>query len=199
MSLIRFLHGSADLGDIAVFVGGMPVTRQLAYGESTPHFLMDSGQTMIRVEEKGELKLQNHVIVPKDQAFTLLFTSRSGVLTMIPIAEEGQAAPEGMSGMRVAGFAENEQTLELWRRGVEEQELLFSEISQGDVSEYVHLEVGSHGLEIQEDGAIICMLPGQELEEGQLYTAYMIGRGDPDEEERPLSLRLLRDFKNTNA
>lgn len=199
MSYIRFFHGSTELGNIAVFVGGMPVTRQLAYGESTPHFLIGSGQTIIRIEEKGEVKLQNHVIIPKDQAFTLLFVTRSGVPEMIPISEDGQAAPEGMSGMRIASFVEDAQPLELWRRAQEQGELLFSEIGHGDVSEYVQLEAGSHGLEIQESGSTVCMLPGQQLEERELYTAYMIGRGNPDEEERPMALRLLRDIKTAVA
>ena len=67
MSLIRFFHGCAQLGEISVFVGDMPVARQLTYGEATPHFLMKPGQTQIRIEEKGVVRMQNHVIVPEGE------------------------------------------------------------------------------------------------------------------------------------
>lgn len=195
MSYIRFFHGCTEMGDVAVFVGGAPVTRQLAYGESTPHFLIGSGQTVIRVEEDGKVKLQNHVIIPEGQAFTLFLICRSGFPELIPIAEDGQAAPEGMSGLRIASFANTAQPMDLWRQAPEEAELLFSEMVQGDVSEYVQLEKGEYRWELREGTATVCMLPGQQLDDRQLYTVYMIGRGDPDEEERPLVMCMLQDIR----
>ena len=195
MSYIRFFHGCTELGEIAIYVGGMPVTRQLAYGEATPHFLMESGQTIIRIEEKGQVRLQNHVIVPKDQAYTLLILCRNGFPEMLAIAEDGHLSDENQGGVRVGSFAESETLLDLWHRFQNEDELLFSAIAQGDVSEYVQLEPGQHRWEIREENATISMLPGQQVEKGRLYTLYVIGKNDPDEEEFPVAIIMLRDIQ----
>lgn len=193
MSYIRFFHACTEWEDVAIYVGGMPVTRQLAYGESTPHFLMGSGQTLIRIEEKGEVRMQHHVIIPRDQAFTIALVCRGSVPMMVPISEDSKAADSGMSGVRVVCLSENDQTLELWRRAGKQEEMLFSEVRQGDVSEYVQLEAGEHRWELREAEATISMLPGQQTEDMRLHSLYLIGRGDPDEEQRPLVLRMLQD------
>ncbi|MCI8633353.1 MAG: DUF4397 domain-containing protein [Lachnospiraceae bacterium] len=193
MSYIRFFHACTEWEEVAVYVGGMPVTRQLAYGESTPHFLMGSGQTLIRIEEKGQVRMQHHVIIPRDQAFTIALVCRGGIPEIVPIAEDGKAASGGMSGVRVVCLSENDQTLELWRRARQQEELLFSEVQQGDVSEYVQLEAGEHRWELREAGATISMLPGQQTADTKLHSLYLIGRGDPDEEQRPLVLRMMQD------
>lgn len=198
MSYIRFFHACTELQDIAVFVDGMPVTRQLAYGESTPHFLMGSGQTALRVEAQGEVKLKQYVIIPRDQAFTVVILGRSGVPVLVPITEDGTAPAEGMSGVRVVCLSENARPLEMWTRTKEQEEQLFTEVMQGDISEYVQLEAGEHRWELREAGATISMLPGQQTGSTQLHSLYLIGRGDPDEEERPLVMRMLQDIRTSS-
>lgn len=193
MSLIRFFHGCALLEEISIFVGGMPVARQLGYGEATPHFLIPSGQTQIRVEQNGIVRLQNHVIVPEGETYTLLILCRSGFPEMLAIVEDGQLSDREQAGVRVGSFAESETQLDLWRRFQEEDELLFSQIEQGDVSEYVQLNPGEHRWEIREENATISMLPGQNVIRGQLYTLYLIGRNDPEEEDHPVAIIMLPD------
>lgn len=195
MSYIRFFHGCPEMGSIAVYMGGMPVTRELAYGEATPHFLMGSGQMTVRIEENGKVRLQNHVIVPKDQAYTLMVLCRSGFPELLAIAEDGALADETQSGVRVGGFAESEPLLDLWSRFRDEEEMLFSRIAMGDVSEYAQLEPGEHSWDVRQGASTISMLPGQKIEKGKLYTLYIIGRNDPEEEEKPTVLILLTDFK----
>lgn len=195
MSLIRFFHGCTQLGDITIFVGGMPVARQLGYGEATPHFWVSSGQTQIRVEENGVVRLQNHVIVPEGQTYTLLILCRSGFPEMLAIVEDGKLSDETMGGVRVGGFAASESKLDLWHRFQEQDELLFSEIEQGDVSEYVQLDPGEHRWEVREQNATISMLPGQTVDKGQLYTLYLIGKNDPEEEAYPLAIIMLPDME----
>ena len=199
MSYIRFFHGCAEMGHIAIYVGGMPVTRQLSYGESTPHFLMNSGQTTIRIEENGVVKLQNHVIIPKDLTYTLLILCRSGFPEMIAIEEDGQLTDETQSGVRIGSFADSAQPLDFWHRFADTDEMLFSQVQQGDVTEYVQLEPGEHRWEIRENGSTISMLPGQQVEKGKLYTVYMIGKNDVEEEEHPAAMCMLRDVKTTVA
>ncbi len=193
MSLIRFFHGCAQLSAISIFVGGVPVARQLAYGEATPHFLVRSGQTQIRVEQDGIVRLQNHVIVPEGEAYTLLILCRGGFPEMLAIGEDGQLLDREQSGVRVGSFAESETQLDLWRRFLEEDELLFAQIVQGDVSEYVQLDPGEQRFEIREDNATISMLPGENVLPGQLYTLYIIGKNDPEEEDHPVAIILLPD------
>ena len=193
MSLIRFFHGCAQLGDISIFVGGVPVARQLSYGEATPHFLVRQGQTQIRVEEKGVVRMQNHVIVPEGETYTLLILCRGGFPEMIAIAEDGRLLDQEQSGVRVGSFAEGDTQLQLWRRFAKQDESLFEQIEQGDVSEYVQLEPGQNRFEVREENAVISMLPGQNIEKGQLYTVYLIGKNDPDEEEHPVAIILLQD------
>ncbi len=193
MSLIRFFHGCAQLGDVSISVGGMPVARQLSYGEATPHFLVRPGQTQIRVEEKGVIRLQNHVIVPEGETYTLLILCRESFPEMIAIAEDGRLLDTEQSGVRVGSFAESDSQLQLWRRFVEMDELLFEQIDRGDVSEYAQLEPGQHRFEVREGNATISMLPGQNIEKGQLYTLYIIGKNDPEEDEQPVAIILLPD------
>ncbi len=193
MSLIRFFHGCTQLGEISIFMGGMPVARQLSYGEATPHFLARSGQTQIRVEQGGTLRLQNHVIIPEGETYTLLILCRGGFPEMLAIGEDGQLLDSEQSGVRVGSFAEGDTQLDLWRRFQEEDELLFTQIVQGDVSEYVQLDPGEQRFEIREGNATISMLPGQNVLPGQLYTLYIIGRNDPEEEEYPVAVILLPD------
>ena len=77
MSLLRFFHGCPQMGEVSVFVGegsmSAPIARGLAYGESTPHIFMHGGHTTIRVEEEGKVRVQNHVIIPENQSFTLMW------------------------------------------------------------------------------------------------------------------------------
>lgn len=193
MSLIRFFHGCAQLGDVSISVGGMPVARQLSYGEATPHFLVRPGQTQIRVEEKGVIRLQNHVIVPEGETYTLLILCRENFPEMIAIAEDGRLLDTEQSGVRVGSFAESDSQLQLWRRFAEMDELLFEQIDRGDVSEYAQLEPGQHRFEVREGNATISMLPGQNIEKGQLYTLYIIGKNDPEEDEQPVAIILLPD------
>lgn len=193
MSLIRFFHGCTQLGEISIFVGGQPVARQVSYGEATPHFLIRSGQTQIRIEENGVVRLQNHVIVPAGETYTLLILCRDGFPEMLAISEDGRLLDKEQSGVRVGSFAESESQLDLWRRFQEMDELLFSQIEKGDVSEYVQLEPGEHRWEVREGNATISMLPGQNVAAGQLYTLYVIGRNDPEEEENPVAIIMLPD------
>lgn len=193
MSLIRFFHGCTRLDEISIYVGDMPVARQLAYGEATPHFLVRSGQTQIRIEENGVVRQQNYVIVPKGETYTLLILCRDGFPEMLAVAEDGRLLDQMQSGIRVASFTESEGQLDLWRRFEETEELLFSQIIQGDVSEYVQLIPGEQRWEVREDAATISMLPGQNVEAGQLYTVYLIGRNEPEEEDRPLAMIMLPD------
>lgn len=195
MSLIRFFHGCAQLEDISIYVGGVPVARQLAYGEATPHFMLSSGQTLIRVEEKGVVRLQNHVIIPEGRVYTLLISCSDGFPEMQAIVEDGLLSDPNQGGVRVGSFAESERKLELQHRFQEADELLFSEIELGDVSEYVQLDPGEHRWEIHEENATISMLPGQTMEAGQLYTLYIIGRNDPEEEDHPVAIIMLPDIK----
>ncbi len=199
MSLIRFFHGCTQLGEISIFLGGVPVARQLSYGEATPHFLARSGQTQIRVEQGGVLRLQNHVIIPEGETYTLLILCRDGFPEMLAIGEDGQLLDREQSGVRVGSFAESETQLDLWRRFQEEDELLFTQIVQGDVSEYVQLDPGEQRFEIREENATISMLPGQNVLPGQLYTLYIIGRNDPEEEEHPAAIILLPDVSADEA
>ncbi len=199
MSLIRFFHGCAQLGEISISVGGMPVARQLTYGEATPHFLMRPGQTQIRVEERGVVRMQNHVIVPEGETYTLLILCRSGFPELVAIAEDGRLLDPEQSGVRVGSFAESDTQLELWRRFAELDELLFKQIEQGDVSEYVQLESGEHRFEVREEDATISMLPGQNVEAGRLYTLYIIGKNDPEEEDHPVAIVLLPDVAAVRA
>lgn len=199
MSLIRFFHGCAQLGEISISVGGMPVARQLTYGEATPHFLMRPGQTQIRVEERGVVRMQNHVIVPEGETYTLLILCRSGFPELVAIAEDGRLLDQEQSGVRVGSFAESDTQLELWRRFAELDELLFKQIEQGDVSEYVQLESGEHRFEVREEDATISMLPGQNVEAGRLYTLYIIGKNDPEEEDHPVAIVLLPDVAAVRA
>lgn len=199
MSLIRFFHGCAQLGEISISVGGMPVARQLTYGEATPHFLMRPGQTQIRVEERGVVRMQNHVIVPEGETYTLLILCRSGFPELVAIAEDGRLLDQEQSGVRVGSFAESDTQLELWRRFAELDELLFKQIEQGDVSEYVQLESGEHRFEVREEDATISMLPGQNVEAGRLYTLYIIGKNDPEEEDHPVAIILLPDVAAVRA
>lgn len=193
MSLIRFFHGCAQLGDISISVGGIPVARQLSYGEATPHFLVRPGQTQIRVEEKGVVRLQNHVIVPEEETYTVLILCRESFPEMIAIAEDGRLLDLEQSGVRVGSFAQSNEQLQLWRRFAETDELLFEQIERGDVSEYVQLEPGQNRFEIREGNAAISMLPGQNIEKGQLYTLYILGKNDPEEDEYPVAIILLPD------
>lgn len=193
MSLIRFFHGCAQLEEISIFVGGMPVARQLSYGEATPHFRMRPGQTQIRIEEKGVVRMQNHVIVPEGETYTLLVLCRGGFPEMVAVAEDGRLMDPAQSGVRVGSFAESDTQLQLWRRFAETDELLFEQIEMGDVSEYVQLEPGQHRFEVREENAAISMLPGQNVEKGQLYTLYLLGKNDPEEEEHPVMILLLPD------
>lgn len=199
MSLIRFFHGCAQLGEISISVGGMPVARQLTYGEATPHFLMRPGQTQIRVEERGVVRMQNHVIVPEGETYTLLILCRSGFPELVAIAEDGRLLDPEQGGVRVGSFAESDTQLELWRRFAELDELLFKQIEQGDVSEYVQLESGEHRFEVREEDATISMLPGQNVEAGRLYTLYIIGKNDPEEEDHPVAIVLLPDVAAVRA
>lgn len=193
MSLIRFFHGCTQLGKISIFLGDVPVARQLSYGEATPHFLARSGQTQIRIEQSGTLRLQNHVIIPEDETYTLLILCRNGFPEMVAIGEDGRLFDGDQSGVRVGSFAESGTQLDLWRRFQEEDEILFSQIVQGDVSEYVQLDSGDQRFEIREENATISMLPGQNVLPGQLYTLYIIGKNDPEEEEYPVAVILLPD------
>ena len=193
MSLIRFFHGCVQLEEVSIYVGDVPVARQLAYGEATPHFLVRSGQTQIRIEQDGVVRLQNHVIVPQGETYTLLILCRDGFPERLAVAEDGRLLDRTQSGIRVGSFAESENQLNLWRRFDENEELLFSQIEQGDVSEYVQLAPGKQRWEVREDTATISMLPGQNVEAGQLYTVYLIGKNDPEEEDRPVALIMLPD------
>lgn len=199
MSLIRFFHGCAQLGEVSVYMGDMPVARQLSYGEATPHFLVRSGQMQIRIQQEGVTRLQNHVIVPEGETYTLLILCRNGFPELLAVAEDGRLLDQTQGGVRVGSFAESETQLDLWRRFENIEEPLFTQILQGDVSEYVQLVPGDHRWEVREENATISMLPGQQVEAGQLYTVYIIGKNDPEEEEQPLAMIMLPDVAAENA
>ena len=61
---------------------------------------------------------------------------------MLAVAEDGRLLDPAQSGIRVGSFAESERQLDLWRRFEETEEVLFSQIEPGDVSEYVQLTPG---------------------------------------------------------
>jgi hypothetical protein len=67
------------------------------------------------------------------------------------------------------------------------------------VSEYVQLESGEHRFEVREEDATISMLPGQNVEAGRLYTLYIIGKNDPEEEDHPVAIVLLPDVAAVRA
>ena len=199
MSLIRFFHGCAQLSEVSVYMGDMPVARQLSYGEATPHLLVRSGQMQIRIQQEGVTRLQNHVIVPEGETYTLLILCRNGFPELLAVAEDGRLLDQTQGGVRVGSFAESETQLDLWRRFENIEEPLFTQILQGDVSEYVQLVPGDHRWEVREENATISMLPGQQVEAGQLYTVYIIGKNDPEEEEQPLAMIMLPDVAAENA
>ena len=118
---------------------------------------------------------------------------RNGFPEMVAIGEDGRLLDGDQSGVRVGSFAESGTQLDLWRRFQEEDEILFSQIVQGDVSEYVQLDSGDQRFEVREENATISMLPGQNVLPGQLYTLYIIGKNDPEEEEYPVAVILLPD------
>ena len=104
--------------------------------------------------------------------------------------------------MRIAMFAgtetaesEGRPVMDMWHRFDEKEELLFSEVCPGDLTEYVELESGDHLWEARNDETgTLAMLPGQKIEEKKAYTLYVIGRMDPDEEDKPLCMRMLQDI-----
>lgn len=200
MSYIRFFHGCTEFDAVDIFVGGMAVSRGLQFGDYTPHFLLSEGMTVIRVEENGQTRLQNHVIVPRNQAYTLMLVCRRGYPELLAIAEEGAGLTEG-SGVRIAMFAgteaatdDNKPILDMWHRYEEKEELLFSEVQPGDLTEYVQLESGEHMWQARNEAiGTLAMLPGQRAEEKKCYTLYVIGRMDPEEDDKPLCMRLLQD------
>lgn len=203
MSLLRFFHGCPQMGEVSVFVGGdamsVPIARGLAYGESTPHIFMHGGHTTIRVEEEGKVRVQNHVIIPENQSFTLMILCRGGVMELVAITEAAPELEEGSSGVRIASFAQGEELLEFWRWFGNEEEQLFSQITEGDVSEYAQIEPGMHRLEIRKEGGTLSILPEHRAVEGRMYTVFIIGRTHPDEEEFPVAIRVLEDMKTTIA
>ena len=137
--------------------------------------------------------MQNHVIVPEGETYTLLILCRNGFPEMVAIAEDGRLLDQEQSGVRVGSFAESDSQLQLWRRFAEMDESLFGQIERGDVSEYVQLEPGENRFEVREENATISMLPGQNIEKGQLYTLYAIGKNNPNEEDHPVAIILLQD------
>ena len=184
MSLLRFFHGCPQMGEVSVFVGegsmSAPIARGLAYGESTPHIFMHGGHTTIRVEEEGKVRVQNHVIIPENQSFYAydpLPRRRNGAGG--PLPKQRRSWSRRSSGVRIASFAQGEELLEFWRWFGNEEEQLFSQITEGDVSEYAQIEPGMHRLEIRKEGGTLSILPEHRAVEGRMYTVFIIGRTPP--------------------
>lgn len=190
-SHIRFLHGIPGTGPVDIYLGSDPMSRNLTYGELTPHMLVQGGRTRLRVlpagDQEGEV-LRNGIIIPEQSIYTLVMADPEAYPEILPVEEPALDLPEGNGALRIGNFTVPQDTWEVWlRKENQEPEPLFSQVTSQEVTEYVVLPEGDYSLEfLDQKGHTVTGALGIEIQPGNFYTVYLLGRNMPEEEAFPV-------------
>ncbi|WP_054636325.1 DUF4397 domain-containing protein [Thalassobacillus sp. C254] len=181
-ALVRFLHASPGTPAIDVYVNGEQVFDNVSYQILSRYLTFPEGEHEIEIYEAGQTEtpvLSGTVSLEEDEHYTFAV---GGTLDNLDFYEvtEAQEAPADAAMVRFWHLSPDAPAVDITD---EEGEVIFSDVSFGEVTEYAELSPGSYTLEVRSAGTAVPVMTLRNLQfsGGQAYsvTAMGLAEGTP--------------------
>ena len=196
---IRAVHLSPDAPAVDIWVDGSKVITDLAFGEYTGYLTVPSNKGNeyynIQVVPTG---LMSPVVIDADlrlkpnHDYTVVAIGRLADIEPLVIEDNNKGGPNMNSLVRFAHTSPDAPSVDI---ALQDGPVLFSDVSFGEVEEYLEVSAGSYDLEVRLAGTetVVLSVDDVSLMKGTQYTIFATGLVSPGEGEPSLSALLLKD------
>lgn len=196
---IRVVHLSPDAPAVDIWVDGNKVITNLAFGEYTDYLTVPSNKGNeyynIQVVPNGAttpVVIDADLRLKPNHDYTVAAVGRLANIYPIVIKDNTNSGPRDNSLVRFAHTSADAPAVDI---ALQDGPVLFSDVSFGEVEDYLEVMPGTYDLEVRLAGTmtVVLSLDDVMLMKGTQYTVFATGLVSPGDDEPSLSALLVKD------
>ncbi|RXJ00374.1 DUF4397 domain-containing protein [Anaerobacillus alkaliphilus] len=173
---VRVLHVSPDAPKVDVYVNGEKTLENITYYQISPYLEVPAGSYRIDIYPAGQTTnpvLTETVEVQSGRNYTVAAAGRLANLRLVPVVDTTRN-PRNKSKVRFWHLSPNAPAVDIAIAG---GDVLFSNVSFGQIANYLEVDPGSVTLEVRAAGTdnVVLTLRDTNLKAGEAYTITAIG------------------------
>lgn len=179
MSWVRVVHNSPDAPAVDVCVNGTTAFTNVAYGESTSYAGVPAATYEVQVEPagfgcQGPFVIEADLTLTGDTFYTVVASDELSRIAPVVLVDDNSAPAPGNGHVRFFHGSSDAPAVDIAVTG---GPVLFSNVSFKEDGGYVPVPAGVYDLEVRLAGTdtVVLFLPGIEVPEGAVATAYATG------------------------
>lgn len=168
-------------GKVDIVLNEETIAESLEWSEATQWQEVEPGRGILSVypaEDREQLLVSNHVIVPEEGNYTLVLAQREGTAVIATVKDGETAVPEGYSGVRFGHLVSGAQPVKVVLVDrFENEETIYEEVEYGQITEYILNEEEPIAFDLYMDSVEErCMrIPWKQYKEGRAYMIFLLG------------------------
>ncbi|WNF36745.1 DUF4397 domain-containing protein [Bacillaceae bacterium IKA-2] len=176
---IRVLHASPDAPRVDVYINDEKRLENMFYYQITPYINLPAGTHQVQIYPAGQKNtpvLSENITIQSGSNYTVAAAGLQKELRLVSVVDT-TAIPSGKLKARFLHLSANAPAVDI---ALAEGDVLFKNISFGNVSDYLELAPGTVTLEVRLAGTkdVVLTLRNTELKANQAYTITAIGLVD---------------------
>jgi predicted HTH domain antitoxin len=173
---VRVLHISPDTPRVDIYINDKKTLENMTYYQISPYLDLPAGSYQIDVYpvgQKSDRILRQSVDVKSGESYTIAAAGQFKELRLIPVVDTTEM-PKDKAKVRVWHLSPNTPAVDI---AVEDNDVLFSNVSFGNAAEYLELAPGKVTLELREAGTenVLLTIRDTPLKANEAYTIAAIG------------------------
>ncbi|MHB0875336.1 MAG: DUF4397 domain-containing protein [Anaerolineae bacterium] len=174
---LRLVHAAAGVPAVDIYVEGMLIGSNLAYGQMSDYATTVSNSYTVMVFPTGTMVtplLMAVLNIEPNTQYTGLVAGTAAMPIAMLITDTNTAPSAGMARVRFVHLSPDAPAVDIALTG---GSVLASNLTFGEVSDYVNVAVGVRSFEVRPTGTttVALAVPGVSLREGLVYTVYVTG------------------------
>ncbi len=176
-AMVRVLHAVPDAPKVDVYANGMPLAKNLAFGEITDYMPVPSGTYEITIYPAGTMTnpvIKQMLTVNDKQKLTVAATGTLSTITGMAITDSNQPMQKGDAMVRFIHLSPNAPAVDLT---LPNSTVLFRNISYGQATPYVAVPPSTYTVQVRAANTpnVVLTVPNVKVDKGKFYTAYALG------------------------
>lgn len=176
---VRVLHVSPDAPKVDVFINGEKTLENITYYQISPYLDVPAGSYKVDVYPSGKTTnpvLSEQVEVQADKSYTVAASGKLDNIRLMQI-EDTTTIPTNKAKVRFWHLSPNAPAVDIAEK---DGDVLFSNISFGEVADYLEVDPGRKTLEVRPTGTedVVLTIRDISLKPKEAYTITAIGLVD---------------------
>lgn len=173
---VRFLHSSPDAGNIDIYVNGQPNIKNLPFKQVSNYLTLRPGRYIIEIYPAGKMTdsvLNKKITVEPGQSYTLAAIGSVNKLRLLPYLNQPKISLNEAK-MRFLHLSPDSPAIDI---AVKDRDIVFSNVSYKQATEYLGLMPMTVDLEIREAGGknVLLPMPNARFNANETYTIVFLG------------------------